>query len=939
MKLSFFLAIISIFSVLRGYAQEGDAIHWKVIPNLTLQQGINSLDIELQNVGANAFVGYITLDLPPGLTSLGASRIAVQIEADKKRFLSIKLRPETVSQLKGRSLGVLLFEKRGQQINRKQVVLEVPDKRSVQLQDNSSVQYLRHIGDSIHMQLRVINTGTTDETLKVLLSSPDRVGKVTFQEIDVRLAAGSDTLLKRSFVVERYMMNLAQYTINVAGIYDNSDTFGNLSLLYSNIASDRNYQQMFAQNQRFSSYNPNYIALRVANILDQQQSYNFLSEGSYRLAGGRVRYGASVNRWGGDSRWNVNNTFLEYQKGRHGVTVGNIQESLEAPFYGRGATYSYQDTATKQILSVGLIERTHDLLGYYANNNPGFTAFARVQLADQDSEQKRYEGQIIYDQNGIDSVSSVMWTNRFDMIKPRHAESMRLEGFLGLGVQQGNGLYRVGDETMPSLAAGIKMNQQLRRWSYSSDNYYSTGYFPGNRRGAVQLNQRVNRRFRNLDLGLAYSYSDYRPQYLSSLYRGFRSGMSKWSAQFSFPFSPSGQISIIPSYNKEYADYMIYDDFVKLSSRSALIQSSISLRSKNLKHSLFLTVDGGDMSLDRLETHHFVFRTDLSYNYGRMGVFGGYQKGPFQVYDIMSAFVLGREIGERYSLGMRYQGDLLQRKITWNTSVNGQINEGGGKSFNGSLLAEYRVAKQTHLQTTLQYMYNMGVTDYRYYNANLQLGVRQQFRAQDLGRTADKLGNLNVFCYYDNNGNEIFDAGDEKAVDYGFMVRNILFVTNKIGEATFKKMPYGSYMLFFPLKNQYQGNSRTIDIDRKNIDLEVALQKVGRVSGQLLLDYDPALNMPTNTQMDMYTITARNENGRLYKSRSDARGVYDFHLPEGSYLIYPDIDSFPPHVYLDGAIPSIRVSAGKELKIDPFYLKVKLKKVDVKRFGNKGNLN
>ncbi|SKC03202.1 hypothetical protein SAMN05660841_03748 [Sphingobacterium nematocida] len=934
-QLSFFLLLLSCFSALKGYAQEKASVNWTIVSSLILQPGINSLDIEFENTGSTVFTGYVSLELPSDLTSLSSSRIAVQIDAGKKRFMSLKLRSETLSLLKGKRFRVFLSDNDKQEVLSKSISLEVPDRRSVQLQDNSSIQYLRNIGDSIQMQLRVVNTGTTDEQVKILFSSSDRIGQTIFQEINLQLASGKDTLIRRSFVIERYMMNLAQYTVRIAGIYDNNDVFGNVNLQYSNIVSERNYQQMFASDQRFVGYNPNYVEFRVSNILDQQPSYNILSEGSYRLAGGRARYGVSANHWGGDKYWNVNNTFLTYEKGRHGVTVGNIQEGLEAPFYGRGATYVYQDTAADQRFSGGFIQRTHDLLGYYGPDDPGFTAFARVQLADQESLQKRYDGQVLYDQNRQDSVISILWTNRFDIAKPKHAEGMRIEGFFGAGVQQYTGFYRKDETSMPSIAMGLKVDQQLRKWNFSSDNYYSSGYFPGNRRGALQLSQRVNRRLRHFGLGLGYSYTDYRPEYLNPYYKSFNSGLSRWDAQFSFSLSSFGQFSVVPSYNQEHADYMVYDDMVKLSSHSALLLTSASLRSKNLKHSLFFTVEGGSMSLENISSRRFVLRTDVSYNYERLGVFGNYQNGPFEVYDMMSALILDREFGARYLLGIRYQGDLMQRKLRWNTSVSGQVNEGWGKSLSGNVLAEYRVAKQTHLHTTFQYMYNVGVTNYRYDYANLQVGVRQQFKGQDLERAATKSGNLKMFCYYDNNGNDIFDEGDETASDYGFMVRNILFVTDKRGEASFKKMPYGSYMLFFPLKNQYQGGSRSVDIDAKSMRIEVALQKVGSAHGRLLLDYDPALQLPIDPRLGIYTISARNEQGRVFTVNTDARGFFEFHLPKGTYTIYPDVSKFQQHIYLEDPAYTIQINPGSRVDLGSFSLKVKAKKIDVKRFGVK----
>lgn len=928
------VSLLVCLTLVRSYAQVSDPIRWGIVSDMALQAGVNNLEVELQNEGLAVFEGYITLELPPDLVSLSASRIPVLISPGKKRFLSLKLRPQALGVLKGKSLKVLLHEKERGRIWEKRVNLQVTDKRSVQLQDNSGIQYLRQVGDSVEMLLRVINTGTTDENVRILLSSPDRIGKVVFQQIDLSLPSGMDSIVRYTFPVERYMLTLPQYTVRVAGIYDNNDVFGNLGILYANIASSRNFQQIFAPDRSSFSYNPNYVEFRASNILDEQPSYNIFSEGTYRLMGGRIRYGTAINRWGGDSRWNVNNTFLEYEKGAHNVTVGNIQESLEAPFYGRGGTYAYRDTALGQRISVGAVERRPDLIGGYGNHNPGLTAFARLQLGEGHLEGKRYEGQILFDNNRMDSVSSILWTNRFDILRPSGADAIRLEGFIGAGVQQYHGVY-YNEESMPSFAGGLKLNKRSRGWDFSSDNYYSTGYFPGNRRGTVQLVQRINRRLKQLGVGLGYSYSDYNPQHLNPYFQSFKSGVSKWDMQFSLPLSSRGQLTIVPSYSSEYANYALQSDFANLSAHYALVLATANFRSKDLKHNLFLTVEGGGTELKELSSKKYVIRTDFSYNYDRLGVFGNFQNGPFQIYDMMSSLLMGKDMGKRYLLGARYQGDLLQRKVNWNGSLSGQFNGGWGRSLNGNIQGQYRIAKLTQLQAVFQYIYNVSVTNYKYNYTNLQIGVRQQFKGQDLDRPVVKSGDMHVFCYYDNNGNSVFDAGDEKAVDYEFTARNILFVTDKKGEATFKKMPYGSYMLFFPLKNQYQGGSRVVDIDGRTKRVEVALHKVGAVQGQLFLNFDPGLSLSTDTRLDIYSVIARNEQGKIFTVRSNIRGEFTFHLPEGEYTIYPDVRAFPEHVYMDQSGYTIKVTVGKEVKLEAFQLLVKSKKVEIKRFGQK----
>lgn len=97
-------------------------------------------------------------------------------------------------------------------------------------------------------------------------SSPDRLGDRNFKALAISLPAGKDSLLSYSFAIEKYMMSLAQYTIRVSGIYSNSDVFGNVGVLFSNVSSNRDYQKMFSMDNSNPIYSNNYIDLQLNNF-------------------------------------------------------------------------------------------------------------------------------------------------------------------------------------------------------------------------------------------------------------------------------------------------------------------------------------------------------------------------------------------------------------------------------------------------------------------------------------------------------------------------------------------------------------------------------------------------------------------------------------------------------------------------------------------------
>ena len=57
----------------------------------------------------------------------------------------------------------------------------------------------------------------------------------------------------------------------------------------------------------------------------------------------------------------------------------------------------------------------------------------------------------------------------------------------------------------PSVAIGGKLNVKFGKYSISSSNFFSTGYYPGVRRGVLQLNERISRQLGKVGVWAGYS--------------------------------------------------------------------------------------------------------------------------------------------------------------------------------------------------------------------------------------------------------------------------------------------------------------------------------------------------------------------------------------------------------------------------------------------------
>lgn len=144
----------------------------------------------------------------------------------------------------------------------------------------TDVQLLQRVGDIVYVKALIRNEGTSDEKVNLVFSSPDRIGSRSFQTISMDLPSGKDTLVTYSFTVEKYMMQLPRYNLNINGLYPSNDIFGNLSLVFNNVSSVRNYDKMFRQDPDINTYSRNNIEWIANNIGELNSMYYLRSVGS-----------------------------------------------------------------------------------------------------------------------------------------------------------------------------------------------------------------------------------------------------------------------------------------------------------------------------------------------------------------------------------------------------------------------------------------------------------------------------------------------------------------------------------------------------------------------------------------------------------------------------------------------------------------------------------
>lgn len=904
-----------------------------IVPKeLSIGPGINSLDLKVSASHISGFKGTIRLLLPDGADLLGRGLNELEIGRSMVRYLSIKFRMDRAHLVQDPSIILEIRDSSGRRIESDTIRLIVPPRRVVKMANETLFQYIRNFGDSIETRVRVSNLGTQTEMVKIVYSSDDRIGKSQFLENTLELPPGKDTLLSRSFLVERFMLQRNQYSVSVSGMYQNSDLIDNLSLIFTNISSHRDYTRMFPRETGGRAWlTPNYLELMVDNLTSALPTYHLRAQGDYALLGGRSRFSAMIYHMGGMSRPIISNTYLELAIKGNGLSLGNIQETFEMPVYGSGVSFSQLDTSKMINYTVGLLERSSDLLAHFYGQGLGYVAYGKLERKARFTGKSRYQTQIVLERNSLDSTKSLLLYNQVDLLAPATPQGTTLSARLGLGLHGLDG-GEPWQRSIPSAAGGLNFTWHPGKWRLQSEGFYSSPYYPGIRRGTLQVSNRLSRNWKKASLSFDQTFMDQSPRYLVMNSFLYHQRSSRISASVFAPISPRINIGLVPRLLSEQTrlQTILAENIMKTSSVGLLFSGN--LRSADLRHHLNLSLENALVARKDRDEISWAMRADMGYSYRGFAMNGSFQRGAMQSLDLIGSNSMVVQ-PDRFSLNARIGGTLLDGSLRWNAGSMAFLSRDYGGSYGINLDVKYRVLPRTELQGNLQLSKNTTNLGQAIAYNNLRIGVRQVLPYKDPAASRTSRGTVLVQCFYDSNGNGIYDADEKPAVFYDFSIGDFLLTTDRQGRASFTSLPYGPYKLYFPSRENYLADSRNINLDNRKMYLNIPLRLGGEVRGGLEIDYVPGISREVDYELKDVRLLAFSSSSR-YEIICDSRGEFRTSLPEGKYSLQLDLQSLPEDIVHNGYENSIHVRAGEILQLPRITLSVREKRIEVKRFGN-----
>ncbi len=914
---------------------------------------IVGMTLLIENNNEQDLIGLLDYLLPEGIHLLSTrSNDSIRVEAGSRRFIPMKFQisPDAPSGIFTLKIALADQKKRIQASTTTRI--QIAEKRAVRLQVLNTLELMRHENDSIKANILLRNTGNTDETIQLVSSIPTMYGSRRFQRMLLYLEAGKDTLIHLGFIADRELFHMNQFNINITGLYNDQEVFGNSSLSVQNASSSRSFDMTgdygFNWDQR-----ANRITLSGRNPFSDNQSLYLDANLLLATSRGQLELNSNLYQWG---PWNsvpvLTNTYLTYTQDKLGLTLGNITESAEKYINGRGARVNYLDTEDNYYFTAGMADKSYDLLNHYGRMGigTGYAVFTRFQSGGfKPEEGKRYSGTFLYDRDPIENAESLIHASSIPLVKPGKTgrTSLTLDLGLGLGRALTDTLQKFSTE--PSFALGTVFVSEIGKFYLSSNNYYSSGYYPGNRRGTLNLNQRLGLRLGMTNLWLGYNHFNFDPRSFIEHQARYQLLTERMDLGAMWGLSPFATLSVIPNRVREKSVYP--DFFNQLTGQtwelvSYRLESVLNLRSRDNRHTVNLSLEGGfreedkalseesgAQSAGRVATgNRSLYRGNLSYNFWKINLNAHYQQGGFSVYELINSsqsntdqiYRMGASLNFNYLsnklfrsyLGLQYYKDSFSG-TNYAANARSEISIGSKTAIFGQIHA-YRYARPSFgSQQTL----------------NFQLGFTQSLAGNN-GNNKAKNGDLTIFTYYDHNNNGIYDQGDEKAVDKSILINNMLFLADAGGTITYRKVPYGQYTIRLPMEKGWYAPDRVHSLQQKSDRIEIPLQKSGTISGKIVFNFDPRLSLEVNTGLEGYTVTAINQHGYTAQTRTDGSGSFLLFLPEGEYTISLHEHEFPVNVYTEIREQHIVLEPGKINELPPFELKVRERKIEVKRFGS-----
>ncbi len=917
---SFLLLFVfhSLLNISAVYANRDSLLTFQ--PSRTVVSAANEeivdLTLKLVNSRMETFTGFININMEESLDLITKNKLAISIKPGDSLFIPVKIfiTKKTVSG-SDHFIRFLLSDQNNNIITTTNTKLQVSVKRNVNMFTMVSNILLDVSVDSIKIPIRISNPGNTPQRVTIINRYPSIFEDNSFHATtQFTIQASSDTLITFSKAVTRKMFNSGGFDVTFSGLYANGDVFGMAYIKVQSAQSDR----AFKDESLSDSYNENSLTLSSQNMFSANESYLLTGRGRLELPTGRLGYNMDLTSWKNTySPPMMRSTWISYESHNMGVMAGNISRSMDINLNGRGATVFVNDTASNNLYEAGFIDGNYNLLGNRYNSflppgNAGWGSFTHT------TENWSLASSAVYESNPLLNSRSVLVSNNLAVTKIKNLR------FLANVSAGRTSEYLNGTSPKPSFAAGLGLNGTLKSVVINSSNYYSSGYYPGMRRGTLSLTERITWMREASNIWGSLDFNHYAPKAFSS-YQLFSPVFSTLRIEtgISGRIFNKLNISLAPVYIKETNNaYKFGGTAEEIHSMSAWnVNSSFNYPLKEGQYISVNTENGFyNSSFDpQTRFHH---RSNLNYRRGIFNLSSTFQIGTFFMGEAVNNF--DSKLGSQRILNIipTIQKSFYRNKLRAEAGMAFMNSSFSGNTSYFTGRAEFDVMSKTNMFAAVNH------NRFGNYNlSTLELGITQKLSLPKVGA---KNGDLEVFIYKDGNQNGIYDQGDQEAKGHLLYINGAAFMTGTNSAVAYKNLPYETYKISVSNIGGWYAPDKNISISKKKERIEIALKRTGVLKGTLSYSFNE-FSYEINRNLSGITVIATDENNIKHLTKTNSNGQFIFYLPIGRYSMNLDNSSLSPEVEIEKNLQPVQLDAEISRSIN-IKLIVKARKIETKKF-------
>jgi len=323
------------------------------------------------------------------------------------------------------------------------------------------------------------------------------------------------------------------------------------------------------------------------------------------------------------------------------------------------------------------------------------------------------------------------------------------------------------------------------------------------------------------------------------------------------------------------------------------------------------------------------------YSYKGFNASATYQHSSYFLSEYSSLLVMGKKQSDfnRLTLSLASDHKFMSNKLLVRSGATYLNDFISGETPSGFVNVQYLPTDKYRVYLNSSWFHYSKATVFQnagMYVIEAGMSINLGSKAASTGRK----GTMSAFVFYDKNGNNVFDEGDEPAPDFFITIDRTTFKSDSGGQIKYRSLPFNTYRIQPVVQNGWFAEGAEFIMNGYDQNVTIALHQNGSLKGKIQYRYDQKTvkNFDAKAGGIVFTIT---KNGSfVQRIGTDDDGNFVAFLPTGTYEIMLDTNSLSENTFCSTPKQQLVIQSGKITHTADFIIEVQQKQVKVKKFGS-----